>query len=98
MASIDLFEMEFDNEEEIEIVAPFLFQEIEQKLKEYLLEQQVEGGLTYRFLQFLDNLTNRLQEDFDEIIGEDNYKKSFMKSWTRIFALLLKTKIDTSIK
>lgn len=50
MASIDLFEMEFDNEEEIEIVAPFLFQEIEKKLKEYLLEQQVEGGLTYRFL------------------------------------------------
>ena len=38
---------------------------------------------------------DRLQEDFDEIIGEDNNKKHFIKSGMGIFALLLNTKVDT---
>ena len=58
-------------------------------------EQQVEGDLTDRVFNFLENLMDRLQEDFDEIIGEDNDKKRFIKSGTRIFALLLNTKVDT---
>ena len=58
-------------------------------------EQQVEGDLTDRVFNFLENLMDRLQEDFDEIIGEDNNKKRFIKSGTRIFALLLNTKVDT---
>ena len=58
-------------------------------------EQQVEGDSTDRVFNFLENLMDRLQEDFDEIIGEDNDKKRFIKSGTRIFALLLNTKVDT---
>ena len=58
-------------------------------------EQQVEGDSTDRVFNFLENLMDRLQEDFDEIIGEDNDKKRFIKSGMGIFALLLNTKVDT---
>ena len=43
----------------------------------------------------MDNLTNKLQEDFDEIIGGDAEKKSFIRSLMHIFALLWNTKVDS---
>ena len=49
MSSGDLFGMELEWEEEkeeIEIDASFFFQEMEKELKEFLLEQQVEGDST----------------------------------------------------
>ena len=95
MASIGLFAMEFDNEEKVEIDVPFLTEEMEKELKQYLLEQQVEGDSTDGPFDLIESLTNRLQEDFDEIIGEDNNKKSFIKSLTHIFALLLNKKVDS---
>ena len=62
---------------------------------EFLLEQQVEEDSTDGAFDFLDNLTNRLQEDFDEIIGGDAEKKSFIRSLMRIFALFWNTKVDS---
>ena len=59
MLSGDLFDMELEYEEqkeEIQIDAPFLFQEMEKQLKELLLEQQVEGDSTDRAFDLLDNL------------------------------------------
>lgn len=95
MASVGLFEMEFDKEEEVAIDVPFLTEEMEKELKQYLLEQQVEGDSTDGPFDLIESLTNRLQEEFDEIIGEDNDKKSFIKSLTHIFAFLLTTKVDS---
>ena len=43
----------------------------------------------------MDDLTNKLQEDYEELIGEDSDKKRFIRSLTRVFALLLNTKVDT---
>ena len=40
-------------------------------------------------------LSNRVQEDFDELIGKDTDKKRFIKALTCIFTLLLNTKADT---
>ena len=45
-----------------------------------------------------ENLTSRLQEDFDGLIGEDTDKKRFVKALTCIFALLFNTKVDTADK
>ena len=84
MASIGLFAMEFDNEEKVEIDVPFLTEEMEKELKQYLLEQQVEGDSTDGPSDLIESLTNKLQEDFDEIIGEDNDKKALSNHW-RIF-------------
>ena len=68
---------------------------MEKEMRTYLLEQLVEGDSTDGVFDLIDNLTNRLQEDFDEIIGENNDKKSFIRSLTCIFALHLKTKVDS---
>ena len=98
MSQTDLFDMEWyieDEKNEIEINALFLFQEIERELKSYLLEEQPEGDSTDGPIQLIENLTNKIQEDFDEIIGNSVEKKSFIKSLTRIFAILLNTKIDS---
>ena len=98
MSQSDIFDMEwgYDYEKkDIEIDAPFLFEEVERELKEYLLEQRLEGDSTDGPFDFIENLANRLQEDFDKILGEDNVKKSFIKSLTRIFALLLNTRVDS---
>ena len=65
-----------------------IFEEIIKELKEYLLEK---NGV----FDFLEALSNRIQEDFDELIGEDTDKKRFIKALTCIFALLLNTKVDT---
>ena len=46
---------------DIEIDAPFLFQEMERELKEYLLEQQLEDDSTDGPFDFIENLTNRLE-------------------------------------
>ena len=43
----------------------------------------------------MDDLTNKLQEDYEELIGEDSDKKRFIRSLTQPFALLLNTKVDT---
>ena len=101
MSSGDLFGMELEWEEEkeeIEIDASFFFQEMEKELKEFLLEQQVEGDSKDGAFEFVSNLTNRIQEEFDEIIGQDTDKKSFIKLLMRIFAffcVLLNTKVDS---
>ena len=94
MASLTLFDMELDDRP-IEIDTPAIFDKIERELREHLLEQSDEGDSTDGIFDILDNLTNRLQEDFDEIIGEKSDKKRFIKSLTHIFALLLYTKVDT---
>ena len=97
MFSGDLFYMGLEwgeGKEEIEINAPFLFQEMEKELKEFLLEQQVEGDSTDGAFDPLDNLTNKIQKDFHEIIGEDTDKKSFIKLLMHLFALLLNPKVN----
>ena len=40
----------------------------------YLLEQQVEEGSVDGPFNFIENLTNRIQEEFDETIEEDGEK------------------------
>ena len=79
----------------LKLTLHFFFQEVEKELKEFLLEQQVEGDSKDEAFEFVDNLTNRIQEEFDEIIGQDTDEKSFIKLLIRIFALLLNTKVDS---
>ena len=74
-----------------------IFEEIHKEIGEYLTGE-IDNDSTDGVFDFLENLTNRLQEVFDELIGEDNDKKRFIKALTRIFALLLNTKVDTTDK
>ena len=68
---------------------------MEIELKEYLLEQRLEDDSAEGPFDFIENLTYRLQEDFEEIIGEDNVKKSFIKSLACVCTLLLNNRVHS---
>ena len=79
MSQSDLFDMEWfleDEKKETQIDATLLFQELERELGEYLLDQQLEWDSTDGAISFIENLTNRIQEEFDETIGEDGEEKN----------------------
>ena len=75
-----------------------IFEEISKKLEEYLLEKCTDTDSTDGVFDFLETLTNRVQEDFEELIGEDTDEKRFVRALKNIFALLLNTKVDTADK
>ena len=72
-----------------------IFEEINKELEEYLLEKSINTDSTNGVFDFLETLNNQVQENFDELIGEDTNKKRFITALTRILALLLNTKVDT---
>ena len=98
MSQIDLFDMAWDindQKNKMEINSLSLFQEIERQLSETLLEEKSEGDLTAEVFSFIENLTNKLQTELDETIGEDSEKRQFIRSLTKIFAILLNTRVET---
>lgn len=73
-------------------------EEINKALKQYLPQKSTYTDSTDGVFDFLEALANRVQEDFDEIIGEETDRKRFIKALTLIFTLLLNTKVDTADK
>ena len=72
-----------------------LFEEINKELEEYLLEKSIDTDSTDRVLNFLETISNQVQENFDGLIDEDPNKERFIRALTQIFVLLLNTKVDT---
>ena len=93
----DLFSLEQIEVEKTSVDATLIFEEIHKEIREYLTEETDTDSKDGVF-DLLENLTNRLHEDFDELIGQDTDKKRFVKALTQIFALLLNTKVDTTDK
>ena len=75
-----------------------LFEAITTELEEYLLRNGDNADLTKGVLEVLTSLSKQVQEEFDELLGEDTNKKRFLKSLSKIFALLLNTKVTTAEK
>ena len=92
MTSQGLFDMEIDQEHKI-INDPYIFENITDELEEFILDE-VEADAEDGFFNIVDDLTNKLQEDYEELIGEDSDKKRFIRSLTRVFTLFLNTKVD----
>ena len=93
MDNVGLFDMEMDTQPKIQKI-PFILDNITFQLEEHLLKK-VEGEAEDGLLNIAGSLTNKIQEEYDKLIGEDTDKKRFIKSITRVFALLLNTKVDT---
>ena len=93
----DLFSLEKIEVEKTSVDATLIFEEIHKEIREYLTEE-TNIDSTDRVFDLLENLTNRVQKNFDGLIKEDNDKKLFVKALTSIFALLLDTKVDTADK
>ena len=79
---------------DIKIDSTLIFEEIRKELKEYLLEQSVNSDSTDSVFDFLATLSDRILEEFDKLFEGDSNKKRFLRALTRIFALLLNTKVD----
>ena len=75
-----------------------LFEAITTELEEYLLRKGDNADLTKGVLEVLTSLSKQVQEEFDELLSEDTNKKRFLKSLSKIFALLLNTKVTTAEK
>ena len=97
-SSSNLFELEQIEVENTSVDATRIFDEIHKEIGDYLIGEGNDADSTDSVFDFLENLTNRLQDDFHELIGEDTDKERFVKALTRIFALLLNTKVDTADK
>ena len=93
----DLFVFE-EIEADSVIDATVIFEEINKELEEYLLEKNIDTDSTDGVFDLLQSLANRVQEDFDGLIGEDTNKKCFVRALMRIFTLLLNTKVDMAEK
>lgn len=54
--------------------------------------------MTDGIVEALSAISEQIQKEFDELLGEDTDKKRFLKSLSKIFALLLNTKVTTAEK
>ena len=71
-----------------------IFEGIRKELEGYLLEQSDDTDSTDGVLDFLAALSDKIWEEFEELLDGDSDKKRFLMVRTRIFALLLNTKVD----
>ena len=72
-----------------------IFEEINKELEKYLLD---DADSTDGIFDFLESLSAKVQEEFDDLLEGDSDKKRFIEALTRIFALLLNTKVNTTDK
>ena len=71
-----------------------IFEEITRQLEAYLSRECNDKDLTDSIFDLLSSISNSLQEEFDELISGDSDKKCFLWALSRIFVLLLNTKVD----
>ena len=75
-----------------------IFEEITKELEAYLARESDDQYSTGGIFNFLLSISDSVQEEFDELISGDSDKKCFLWALSRIFALLLNTKVDTAEK
>ena len=56
-----------------------IFEEISSELEEFLLRESDNANSTDGVFEFLTEISNQVQEEFDKLLGEDTYKKRFLK-------------------
>ena len=58
-----------------------IFEEITREIEEYLLRESDDADLTGGVLEALTTIFEQVQEEFDELLGEDTNKKQSLKSY-----------------
>ena len=75
-----------------------LFEKISKKLEAFSTKETNNKEATDGIFDFLSTISNFVQEKFDTVVSGDSDKKRFLKALSRIFALLLNTKVGTAEK
>ena len=70
------------------IDSTLIFEEIRKEVEEYLLGESEDTDSTDGVFYFLSTLSEKIQEEFDELLDGNTDKKRFLRALTRIFALL----------
>ena len=74
------------------IDSTLIFEEIRKEVENYLLGESEDTDSTDGVFDFLSTLSEKIQEEFDELLDGNTDKKRFLKALTKIFALLLNRK------
>lgn len=93
MESSSIFEMDLDADPKI-VNTPCILDNTTEVLEKSVLDE-FEVDAEDSLFNIVEEITNKLQENYEKLTGEDTDKKGFIKSLTRIFALLRNTKVDT---
>ena len=75
-----------------------LLEKINKELEVFLSIETNEVDEADEIFDLLGDLSDSLQEEFEELVAGDSDKKCFIRVLSRIFALLLNTKVDTAKK
>ena len=75
-----------------------IFEEINKEIDTFLKKQSDNKDATDDILDLLSTITNSVQEEFEELVTDDSDKKRFVRALSKIFALLLNTKVNTAEK
>ena len=75
-----------------------LFEEIKKELEVFLSKKNNDTDSTDSIFDFSSQISNSIQEEFDELLSGESVKKRFVKAMSKIFALLLNTRVDTADK
>ena len=92
----DLFSSE-QKQTPTEIDSIVIFNKVRKDLEDYLLEQSEDVNSTDGVFEFLSSLSEKIQEEFNKLLGEDNDKR-FIKELAKVLALLLNRKFNTAEK
>ena len=82
----------------VETISALIFKEITRELEAYLSRESNNEDSTDGIFEFLSSISDSVQEEFDELISGDSDKKRFLRALSRIFALLLNTKVNMAKK
>ena len=75
-----------------------LFEEIKNELEVFLSKENNDTDSTDSIFDSLSQISNSIQEEFDELLSGESVKKRFIKAMSKIFALLLNARVDTADK
>ena len=81
-----------------EINCTELLEKIKNELETFLSLEINEADSIDGIFDFLKDLSDSVQEEFEELIAGNSNKKHFVRELSRIFVLLLNTKVDTPEK
>lgn len=99
-SSQELVENLFESEQSwagVETNNALVFEEITRELEAYLVRESSDQDSTDGVSDHFSSIFDAVQEEFELISGDDD-KKRFLQALSRIFALLLNTKVDTAEK
>ena len=73
-----------------------LFEKINKEIEVFLSKENIATDSTDGIFDFLNKTSDSVQEEFEELLSSDSNKKRLARALSKIFTLLLNTKVDTA--